>query len=151
MTDPLRRLSTTSRLWLAVLLCIVPLGLVWQTDVTPGTTLYGDCGYSDGSLCVPDAYLPGSVSSTTIAQSPLRVFLLTGIVLLALCACTPRTEATRRLARIAVVAIGLGAVLAASHGSSRALVSMLAALALAGPPAWQRPDRALLAKQPPAR
>ena len=150
MTDPLRRLPTRIRLWLAVLLCLTPMGLVWQTTVTPGTTLYGDCGYSSGPYCVPDTYLPGSANSTTVAQSPIRIFLVVAVVLLAACAATARTQATQRLARIATGALAVAAVLAAAHGSSRTLLSVLIALALAAPPAWRSPRPGLLAKQPPA-
>lgn len=142
--DPLQRIPTATRLWLAVLLSLAPMGLIWQTNVTPGTTLVGDCGYSDGPYCTPDQYLPGSVSSTAVAQSPIRVFLVAAVLLLAVCAAQPRTDVTRRLARIATSALALAALLAASHGASRPLVCVLVALALAGPPAWRRgaPDAA---------
>jgi hypothetical protein len=153
VTDPLRRIPTSARLWLAAVLCLAPMGLIWSTSVTPGTTLFGDCGYSDGPYCTPDQYLPGSASTTTVAQSPIRVFLVVAVLLLAVCAATPRTERTRRLARVATGALALAALLSASHGASRPLVCVLAALALAAPPAWPAREQrrpALLAKRPPA-
>ena len=65
---------TTFRLWIAALLCAVPLGWTWSSSITPGYTLYGDCGYSDGPYCTTDQYIPGS-SSFTECRPSSRHFL----------------------------------------------------------------------------
>ena len=137
-SDPLAGVPTTWRLWGAAALCAAPTGTVWSSTFTPGTTLYGDCGYSDGPYCVPDTYLPGTTSMTTVAESPARVFLFAAIVALVFVAVRVRTPLTRRIARAATGSIAIAAVLAAQNGSRTLLVCTLLALVLTVPVVWGR-------------
>jgi hypothetical protein len=149
--DPLTRLPTGLRLWAATALCVLPLGLSWSFStgfLTSGYYLAGDCGYSDYTYCTPDQYVPGTFlpgHSTLVSQSPLRVFLVLAAAALVFTATRVRTEATRRVVRVGTGAIGVAAVLAAGNGASIVLICLLAALAMAAPPAWNRPaDRGVL-------
>lgn len=133
------RLSTGLRLWAAVGLCIVPMGLLWSFSpgfLGAGTTIYGYC--SD-SFCSPDIYVPGYYlpGQTTIGyQSPIRVFLLFAAAALVFAATRVRTPHTRRVARAGTVSLAIAALLSAAHGASLTLVCLLAALILTVPQVW---------------
>lgn len=156
MRDPLARIPTTLRLWVAAGLSVVPLGMLWSFSPglqTAGTTIYGGCD-SDG-FCTPDVYTPGIFlpgQTTTASQAPIRVFLVGAFVALAYVAARTRTAATRRIARAGTVCLVVAALLAAGHHSPRALVCVLAALALSAPPAWRTPrNRPVFGTAPPRR
>ena len=145
MTDPLRGLSTAARLWAAVLLTLLPLGYVWSVGagmITPGFTLYGDCGYNDGPYCTPDRYVSGYAtrgSLTMVSQAPVRVLLLAaaaGFVV----ASWRRTATTRRLAKVATGALVGALALALSHRDVNVVLLLAAALAFAAPPVFLRDD-----------
>jgi hypothetical protein len=144
--DPLAALTTSARLWLAItVLILTPTGD--QTSLglgllLPGTTLYGDCGYSSGPYCTPDMYLPGSylpgqLMITSLAGIRLMVTLaLIGLVVVAL---RRRTLVTRRVAQAATVLLAGALVLTLGTGSSQLTVLLIAALVLTGPPVWRAP------------
>lgn len=141
-------ISTRTRLTAAAALCLLPLGLVWSGGVTSGYVLYGDCSYTDNDYCVPDQYVPGTPYHSLASQAPIRVFLVAAAIGFVLCATRVRTESTRRVARLACLATAAGAVLAAANGSSRSLLCLVAALALAVPPVAGRwPRRGVLANR----
>jgi hypothetical protein len=139
--------STRLRLWLGAGLCLLPLGLVWSATpgfLTPGFTIYGDCGYSVEEYCTLDTYIPGAYlpgQHVFGAQASARVFVVFAALVLAVVAARTRTPGTRRLARAGTVAVGIAAVLAAANHAVLPLVCLLAALALTAPPAWRRPGR----------
>jgi hypothetical protein len=157
MRDPLARLPTPARLWAAAALCVLPLGLTWstRTSSTLGYTIYGNCGYdSDIYACTPDTYVPGTFSAehVTGAASPARVFLVFAALALAWVATRPRTEQTRRVARLAAGAALFALVLALGARAVPAVVCLTAALALAAPPVWPgRPRRPAFGKSPESR
>lgn len=150
--DPLRRLPTPARLWAAAGLAVLPLGFVWSFAVTPGITLYGDCGYSEGPYCTPDTYLPGSGHVTMVSQAPIRFFLVAAAVAFAACAVGVRTAAKRSVARVGCLCVVAATALAAANGSSRTVLCLLGALALVAPLVVPRGRaRPVLAKRPNAR
>jgi hypothetical protein len=139
-----RGLPTVHRLWAAAALCVAPLGLPWSVTAGfsgAGTTVYGSC---DGSgYCTPDFYVPGYFvpgTHTLVAQSPVRVFLVFAAVALVWVATRRRTARTLRVARLAIGAVLLAAVLAAANSVVVVLVCALGALGLVGP--LVRPRRA---------
>lgn len=157
MPDPLARIPARARLWAAAVVALVPLGLLWSFTsgiYDPGYTSYGDCGYTDYTYCTPDTYIPGYYlpgHTSTVLQSPLRVFLVLAALALALAAAHRRTRATRSLVRAATCALGWAAVYAIGHGSFRVAALILLALLLAVPLVWGRPNRGVLAPHAVAR
>lgn len=130
--DPLRRLPIAARFGLAALLCLLPLGQVWSSYIIGGMEVPGYC--NDDGLCVPGVYIPGSSSVTSVAQAPIRLFLVAAAAGLLVCAVRVRTVATLRIASVAVAAATAAALLAAGHRSTSVLLPVLAALLLAAPP-----------------
>lgn len=134
-------LPTTARLWAAAGVSLLPLGMVWTVTPglqTAGTTILGSCdadGYCTPDYYTPGIFLPGDVM--TAAQAPIRVFLVGAFVALAVAAARPRTQRTRRIARVGTACLLVAALLAAGHGASRPLLCVLAALFLAVPPVWR--------------
>lgn len=123
----------TGRLWAAVALCIVALGLVWSTspgNLTPGHVGPNYCD-SDG-YCTPGSYTPGGyVPGRTefVSQSPIRIFLIAAA--LALVYVATRTGASaHRFTRAAIGCLGVAGVLAAAHRATLPLVCVAVALAL---------------------
>jgi hypothetical protein len=133
--DPFARLPTAARLWSAAALSALPLGLVWRVSagfLSPGYILPGSCGYVDDGFCTTDIYVPGYYSpgsASSGAEVPARVFLVFAAVALAVCAARRRTPATRRLARLACVALAVG--LAFALGTRATLVCVVLVLAIA--------------------
>jgi len=75
MRDPFARLPVAVRLWTAALLCLAPMGLVWDVGagfLSPGITMYGDCGYTEYTYCTPDTYLPGWARSRSASRCSSR-------------------------------------------------------------------------------
>jgi hypothetical protein len=155
--DPLSRLPTTWRLWAAAALCLVPLGLRWRETsgmLSSPYIYYGDCAYSDNYYCTPDQFVPGTYSPGFALHgfsSPARVFLVFALIVLALVAARTRTDATRRLARAATVAIGIAVVLALAGRSVPMLICTVLALVLTVPVVWVRPGARILAPGPAPR
>ena len=90
------------------------------------------------ALCV----LPlGLVRPSSLGvQAPARVFLLFAAAVLVLAATRTRTPFTKRLVRAATGALGTAATLALAYHAVLTLVCVVAALALATPLVWRRPD-----------
>ena len=143
MTDPFARLPTVARLWAAAVLCVVPLGLVWSRlpgTVTPGLVGPGSCD-ADG-FCTPGIYTPGIYyggGTVPGASASARVLLVAAAVALVVVAVRLRTDATRRVARLTTVAVGVAAALAAADRATGSLLCLLAALALVAPLVWRLP------------
>lgn len=142
--DPLHRVLTTARLWAAAVLCLVTLGVRWSVTngfLTSGYAYFGDCGYSDAEYCTPDQFVPGSYvpgSQLHGYSMAARVFVVVAVLVLAAVAVRVRTDATRRLARLATVAVGAAALLAAADRATVALSCLLLALVLTVPVVWAR-------------
>ena len=149
-----RRLPTAARLWLAALLSLVPLGLVWSATAGFLTLAYynpGTCDYAEpGTYCTPESYTPGTyVPGTTLhgfSTAP-RIFLVAAFVALLVCAVSTRTAGTLRLARTACGCLAAGAAFAIGYRSAGSAVALTAALALVLP-VVRRP---VLAPGAPAR
>lgn len=151
-------LGTPGRLLVAAALCIVPMGLVWSTSVTPGFITPGMVGPSscdaDG-YCAPGIYTPGVyVAGISIlehvSQAPVRLFLVVAAVVFVVAAVRVRTPATRRLVRIATVLLGIAAVLALGQRAVVPLGCVVLALALVVPLVWRIPRPTALARRQPA-
>lgn len=145
MRDPFARLTTAVRLWTAALLCLAPMGLVWKVGVgflSPGITMYGNCGYTEYTYCTPDTYLPGYYLPgrvTNVSQSPIRAFVVFAAVAFVIGAVRTRTAATRRLARLGTLALGFAVFLAMANGSPRIALIVALAGALVVPLVWLQP------------
>jgi hypothetical protein len=141
--DPLSRIPATARLWAAAVVTLVPLGLLWSVSAglyNPGYTYYGDCGYTDSTYCTPDTYIPGYYvpgQTSTVAQSPLRLFLVVAALGFVVAALHRRTGGTRLLVRLATLALGWAVVYAVGHGSFRVAALLVIALALTVPLVWR--------------
>lgn len=143
--DLFAAVPTTARLWGAVLLTLI----VPTVDKTvgvglllPGTTLYGDCGYSDGPYCTPNTYLPGTYlpgkESDYLSQPQLRVLIWGAALALVAVAALRRTAQTQRVARLATLLLGGALTYALAERSPAAVIAVTLALMLAVPPAWRR-------------
>jgi hypothetical protein len=108
--DPFGRLPTRARLWGAAGLTVLPLGLVWTAST--GVLMLG-------------------------AQASARVFLAFAAAALAWVATRVRTPATRRVARLATVALAGALVLAVRDRAVPAVLCLGLALVLTAPPAWR--------------
>ena len=143
MRDPLARIPASARLWAAAVVTLVPLGLLWSVSAglyNPGFISYGDCGYTDYTYCTPDTYIPGYYvpgQSSTVAQSPMRLFLLLAALAFVVAALHRRTAGTRLLVRGATLLLGWAAAYAVAHGSFRVAALVLVALALTVPLVWR--------------
>ena len=157
MPDPFARVPARARLWAAAVAALVPLGLLWSFTAgiyDPGYTYYGDCGYTNYSYCTPDTYIPGYYipgQTSTVLQSPLRVFLVLAALAFAVAAAHRRTPATELLVRGATLALGWAVVFAIGHGSFRVAALIVVALLLTAPLVWRRPLRGVLAPRELAR
>jgi hypothetical protein len=137
--DPFAALPTSARLWVAAALSFATLGLQWTVSagyLSPGYIYFGDCGYSTGEYCTPDqfvmgSYTPGHVVIATHAS--VRIFLVFAAAVFALCATGHRTETTRRLARVAILALVAALALAVSARATIALMFLVLAVALTLP------------------
>jgi hypothetical protein len=138
-------LPTPLRLWAAAALAILPLGLNWSRGfVSIGYTIYGNCSYTEDTYCTPDYYVPGTYRPGSMGSDvPARVFLVLAAVALVYAAVRRRTAATRRVARMGTVALGIAAALAAGAGVAATVLCCLLALVLTVPLVWHRPVLAL--------
>jgi hypothetical protein len=149
--DLFARIPTRARLWAAAVVALVPLGLFWSLAAgiyNPGYTYYGDCGYTENTYCTPDTYIPGYYvpgQTSTVAQSPLRVFLVLAALACVVAAVHRRTRRTRVLVQVATLGLGWAVVYAVGHGSFRVAALLVLALALTVPLVWGRPNRGVLA------
>ena len=145
MRDPFARLPTRVRLWSAALLCLAPMGLVWDVGagfLSPGITMYGDCGYTEYTYCTPDTYLPGYYvpgQVTDVSQSPIRAFVVFAAAAFVIAAVRRRTAATRRVARLGTLALGFAVFLAMANGSPRIALIVALAVILVAPLVWPLP------------
>jgi hypothetical protein len=136
---------TTLRLWLAALLAAaVPTANLLShgySYLTPGYTLAGDCGYSDGPYCTPAVFVPGSFvpgTLTTANQAQLRLLVWASAVVLALVASRRRTLGSRRIARLASLGLVGALAVGLSERSSLVVLLLTGALLLVAPPLWRR-------------
>jgi hypothetical protein len=106
-----RALSARTRLRLAGVLCLLPLGLAWG---------------------------PGTGPSDLGARVPARVLLVFAATVLLLTAAQSRTRATVRAVRAAVGAIGVGLVLAIADRAVPAVICLAMAGILVFPVARPR-------------
>lgn len=140
----MRGLSTSARLALAAALTVLPLGLVWSSTsgfLTTGIYLTGNCGYVDYVYCTPDSYIPGSYipgGHVLGAQASARVFLVFAALVLGFAARRTRTEASKRLVRVATGALGIALALAVSQRAPLAIACLIGALVLVVPLVWPR-------------
>jgi hypothetical protein len=104
--DPLRRVPTRVRLWIASAWCAAPLGLAWPA---------------------------GSGHSVPVSQAPVRVFLALAIAVFAFCALRPRTAAALAAARVGCAALVVALALAAGHGAAPVVLCLAVAVVLTAP------------------
>lgn len=74
--------------------------------------------------------------SVAAKEAAIRLFVVAAVLGLLVAAWRPRTPATRRLARIATVALAIALALALGHSSRQVMFPLAVALVLAAPPAW---------------
>lgn len=143
----------SSRLAVAAALCVVSLGLGWSSSmfstgyqtagmnvVTTYTTPFSD-DVSLGLQYMPGWWIGGDPFRTRKGHdTDVRVVLVPAAVVLGLAARRPSPSARlARASRIAVVAIGVLALVAVSRGMYAAAMSMIVAFGAAAPVVW--PER----------
>ena len=134
---------TPLRLLAAAVLAAVPLGRTWSAGTfSTGYVLPGSCDYvtTDNPYCTSDVYIPGYYRPGSLGRDvPIGLFLAVAALILAVVAIRRRTDATRRLARVGTVALGIATVLALGAGAPAAVICCGLALVLSVPLVWRRP------------
>lgn len=141
-------LTTPMRLSLAAVLCLLPLGMTWGANLTPGTLVpVIECQYSPiGDPTEPGAtfrilpicnpvFYPVGISGHNLPgwQEPVRVLLVVPVLVFALAAVRRRTAATRRAVQVATAVLAAALAFAVAGRVVPAVVTLALAVALVAP------------------